>query len=674
MTESKDPNKRAATAAAKAAPPTKEPAAKPASRTASAAKTPAASKVAVAKATAKAPAAKTAPKRATAAAKPAAASKPAAKAPAAKPAAKRSAAAKPAVKTAAASAANAAPATKVDSASAAKAAAAVAAPAEAAAPKPATRRAAAKKPAAKAATRKSAAKPAAKAGSSAKKAPAAKAAPVKKAPAPKAAPKAEAPKEFADLPPVLIAAAEAAPMAKTGGLADVVGALPKYLRELGVDARIIMPFHRVIKERYGHQVEHLFDFEVKLGWRTQYVGIEKLDHEGTVFYFMDNEFYFGGPIYCGGEFEGEQYAFFTRAVLDALPNLDFEPGILHCNDWHTAMMPMLAKTQYPDWLQGGLKTLLTIHNLGYQGKFSHELDQDLLGVDDRFSTPEFLEHYGCDNMLKAGIVFANKVNTVSPTYAHEITTPEGGEGLDGILRARDIGHDLFGILNGVDYDVWDPQTDPFIGHRYSADDLSGKKLVKQELLAELGLEGGDAPLYAMVGRLVPQKGLSLVEGTLDRLLASDARVIVLGTGYPEFESWLHDAEWRHHGRLCSYIGYNNDLAHRIYAGADFFMMPSQFEPCGISQLIAMRYGTLPIVREVGGLADTVQPYNQYTGEGTGFSFRNYDNNEFLDALWRAHGVYEDDRDGMEKLIRNAMAVDFGFARCARSYAELYRQL
>ena len=479
--------------------------------------------------------------------------------------------------------------------------------------------------------------------------------------------------EFADLPPVLIAAAECAPLAKAGGLADVVGALPKYLKPLGVDARVVMPFHRQIKDRYATQAEHLFHFDVRLGWRSQYAGIEKLELDGVVYYFVDNEFYFGGPIYCGGEFEGEQYAFFTRAVLDALPNLDFTPGILHCNDWHTAMMPMLARTQYPDWLQGGLRTLMTVHNLAYQGKFSHELDRELLGVEDRFATPEFVEHYGCDNMLKAGIVFADKVNTVSPTYAHEITTPEGGESLDGILRARSIGGDLFGILNGLDLEVWDPQTDKHIGHRFSAKDRGGKKLVKDELLAELGLEGGEAPLYAMIGRLVPQKGLELMRETLERLLASDARVIVLGTGYPEYESWLRDAEQRHRGRLCSYIGYNGDLAHRIYAGADFFMMPSRFEPCGISQMIAMRYGTLPIVRETGGLKDTVQPYNEFTGEGTGFSFAAYDGGDFLDALWRAHAAYRDE-GVMSRLRENAMAADFGFARCARAYAELYRRL
>ena len=263
--------------------------------------------------------------------------------------------------------------------------------------------------------------------------------------------------EYADVPDVLIAAAECAPFVKVGGLADVVGALPKYLKQIGIDARVIMPLHRQIKEKYFDQMQHLCDFQASLGWRSQYVGVERLEFDGVVYYFIDNEFYFGGPIYCGGEFEGEQYAFFTRAVMDAIPQLDFNPRILHCNDWHTAMMPLLAKTQYQGGMQAGLKTILTIHNLKFQGQFSHEFDRDLLRVDDSLATPQFIEHYGCDNMLKAGIVFADKVSTVSPTYSQEICTPELGESLDGVLRSR--GGDLWGILNGLDNDAWDPRTD-----------------------------------------------------------------------------------------------------------------------------------------------------------------------------------------------------------------------
>lgn len=479
--------------------------------------------------------------------------------------------------------------------------------------------------------------------------------------------------DYSDLPGVLIAAVEYAPLVKVGGLADVVGALPKYLKQLGVDARVIMPFHRQIKERYYAESTHLCDFEARLGWRSQYVGVEKLEIDGVVYYFIDNEFYFGGPVYCGGEFEGEQYAFFTRAVLDAIPQLDFEVGILHSNDWHTAMMPLLVKTQYQGCMQSGLKTLLTIHNLHFQGQFSHEFDRDLLGVDDSLSTPQFVEHYGCDNMLKAGIVFADKVNTVSPTYAREICEPNLGESLDGVLRSR--GSDLSGILNGIDYDEWNPQTDQNLSARYSAKSAWRKRKVRDALLVELGLEpaGDETAVIGMVGRLTPQKGIDLVQGVLDDIMEEDVRMVVLGSGQAEYEDFLRDAENRYKGRLCSYIGYAGALSHRIYAGSDLFLMPSLFEPCGISQLISMAYGTLPIVRETGGLKDTVVPYNELTGEGTGFSFANYNAHEMLGCIQYALSVWRDE-SARKKLIAQAMAADYGFARCARSYADLYRSL
>ncbi len=472
---------------------------------------------------------------------------------------------------------------------------------------------------------------------------------------------------------VLIAAAECAPLLKVGGLADVVGALPKYLKKLGIDARIIMPFHRQIKERYFNQVEHVCDFQASLGWRSQYVGLEKMELDGVVYYFIDNEFYFGGPIYCGGEFEGEQYAFFTRAVMDAIPQLDFDVSILHCNDWHTAMMPLLAKTQYHGGMQAGLKTVLTIHNLHFQGQFSHEFDRDLLRVDDSLATPQFIEHYGCDNMLKAGIVFADKVTTVSPTYAREICGPLAGESLDGVLRSR--GSDLVGILNGIDYDVWNPETDKSIPANYSVKSLANKKKVRDALLYDLGLEpaGKNTAVIGMVGRLTPQKGVDLVNFVIDELMGEDVRVVILGSGYGEYENALRGAEARHKGRLCSYIGYNGDLSHRIYAGSDLFLMPSLFEPCGISQLIAMRYGTLPIVRETGGLKDTVFPYNEFTGEGNGFSFANYDAGEMLNVIRWALSVWRDAK-ARKALIKQAMESDYSFDRCAESYAELYKSL
>lgn len=479
--------------------------------------------------------------------------------------------------------------------------------------------------------------------------------------------------EFADLPGVLIAAAECAPLVKVGGLADIVGSLPKYLKKLGVDARVILPFHRQIKERYGTQTQHLADFQASLGWRSQYVGLEKLELDGITYYFIDNEFYFGADVYCGGEFEGEQYAFFTRAVMDSIPLLDYDVRILHCNDWHTAMMPLLAKTQYQGGMQSGLRTVLTIHNLHFQGQFSHEFDRDLLRVDDSLATPQFIEHYGCDNMLKAGIVFADKVNTVSPTYAQEICEPYLGESLDGVLRSR--GDDLWGILNGIDNEEWNPQTDKNLPTRFSLKSIWRKPKMREELLQELGLEpaGENTVVISMVSRLTPQKGIDLLFPVLDELLGEDVRMIVLGSGYHEYEDILRDAEARHKGRLCSYIGYNAELSHRIYAGSDLFLMPSLFEPCGVSQMISMRYGTLPVVRETGGLWDTVVPYNEYTGEGNGFSFANYNAHEMLETIRYALSVWRDEI-ARKRLIKQAMESDFGFERCARTYAELYRSL
>ena len=424
------------------------------------------------------------------------------------------------------------------------------------------------------------------------------------------------------LPNVLIASAECAPISKTGGLADVVGALPKCLAALGVDARVITPYHRCVKDKYQDRVEHMFSFSVDLGWRSQYVGIERLVLDGVTIYLVDNEYYFGDRIYRGGQAEGEQYAFFTRAVLDAIPNLGFFPDVLHCNDWHTAMLPMLLRTQYGYYVHGKIKTLLTIHNIFYQGKFGFDFFRDLLRVEDRYFTPEFMELNGCAAFLKAGCVFADSLSTVSPSYAEEICTPYYGEGLDGILSARR--HQLSGILNGIDKKLFNPYTDPLIPKRYDRGHLKGKQACKEALMFEMGLQGGErSPLVAMVTRMTDQKGFDLVERVLDEMLDFDIRFLLLGSGAGEYEQFMREAEARHRGRVCAYIGYNEELSHRVYAGADMLLMPSKFEPCGLSQMIAMRYGALPIVRETGGLRDSVVPYNQYTGEGTGFTFANY---------------------------------------------------
>ena len=473
-----------------------------------------------------------------------------------------------------------------------------------------------------------------------------------------------------ELPKVLLVSAECAPLAKTGGLADVVGTLPKSLSALGVDARVIMPYHRVIKDRYADRVEHMLYFFSDLSWRHAYVGIEKLLLDGVTIYLVDNEQYFGDRIYRGGYPEGEQYAFFCRAVMDAIPALDFTPDVIHCNDWHTAMLPMLAKTQYAGGMQEKLKYLLTIHNIAFQGKFGFDYVQDLLHVDSRYYTPEFMELNGCANFLKAGCVFADRINTVSPSYAEEIKIPYYAEGLEGILNARSA--ELSGILNGIDREVFTPNGDPLIPAGYTKGRLKGKAVCKSALQERLGLEQNpDVPLFAMVTRMTEQKGFDLVTQVLDELMTySDMQFVLLGTGEERFENFMRAAEARWKGRLCAYIGYNEELAHLVYAGSDFYVMPSRFEPCGLSQMIAMRYGSLPIVRETGGLKDSVIPYNRYTGVGTGFSFANYDARELKDAMFYAMACRKD-QETMRGLIAQAMQADFGFAKSAEEYTKLY---
>ena len=472
------------------------------------------------------------------------------------------------------------------------------------------------------------------------------------------------------LPNILLVSAECAPLSKTGGLADVVGALPKTLRSLGVDARVITPYHRCIKERFADRVEHLFYFYVDLGWRHEYCGIEKIEVDGVPVYLVDSEYYFGDRIYRGGEAEGEQYAFFCRSVLDAMPNLGFTPDIVHCNDWHTAMIPMLGRTQYSGCLQEKVKYLLSIHNIAFQGKYWFGFVQDLLGVDRRFYTSEFMELYGCADFLKAGCVFADRISTVSPSYAEEIKTPYYAEGLEGILNARSA--QLSGILNGIDTKVFHPMKDPLLPAHFSASSLAGKAKCKSALQERLGLEvRSDVPVLSMVTRMTEQKGFELVMTMLDDIMDyEDVQFILLGTGDFRYEGFMQDREWKYKGRLAAYIGYNEELAHLIYAGSDFFLMPSRFEPCGLSQMMAMRYGCLPIVRETGGLKDTVIPYNQYTGEGTGFSFANFDAWDMRSVVHYALSCYPDG-EIMHRLIRNAMAQDFSFERSAQEYIRLY---
>ncbi len=470
-----------------------------------------------------------------------------------------------------------------------------------------------------------------------------------------------------------MAAAECAPLSKTGGLADVIGALPKSLMAIGVDIRVITPYHRCIKEIYSDRTEHLFHFYVDLGWRHEYAGIEKLELDGVIFYLVDNERYFGERIYMGGDAEGEQYAFFTRSVLNALPELDFRPDILHCNDWHTAMMPMLARTQYPGTMQERLVYLLSIHNILFQGKYHFGFVQDLLGVQDKYCTPQYLELDGCADFLKAGCVFADRINTVSPSYAAEILTPEYGEGLDVILNQR--ASDLYGILNGIDRKVFNPAADPFLPADFDLQHLEGKVKCKAALQEQMGLQvRPDVPIFAMVTRMTEQKGFDLIQCMLDEFMQSeDVQFMLLGSGDDRYENFMRAAEGRYRGRLCAWLGYSEETAHLVYAGSDFFLMPSRFEPCGLGQMIAMRYGCVPVVRSTGGLKDTVVPFDAKTGKGNGFSFQNFDAWEMRDAIRHAMACYGN-RDVMNSLVHNAMTAEFGFDRSAKEYLRLYLEM
>ncbi len=471
------------------------------------------------------------------------------------------------------------------------------------------------------------------------------------------------------LPAVLMTAAECTPFAKTGGLADVTGTLSRQLKKLGFDIRLALPFHRVIKEKLRDQVTHVASFSVDLGWRTQYVGLEFYDWDGIPVYFIDNEYYFGHMIYRGGTFEGEQYAYFCRAVLEALPLADFTPDIVHVNDWHTAMIPMLIKTQYKGRPIRDCKTVLAMHSLGYQGRFDFGFASEMLGIDSRYNTPEYIEYYGSANFMKAGIVFADKLVTVSPTYATEIKTPYYGEGLDGILTTRE--NDLVGILNGIDTKIFNPSDDPLIAKTYDVNSLEDKAENKKALIDQLGMKiDADRPLIGMVTRLTAQKGLDLILRVMKEIMAERVGFVMLGTGDAEYENYFRDAWQTFDGRAIGMIMFDEALAHKVYAGCDFFLMPSRFEPCGLSQIIALRYGTLPIVRETGGLKDTVEPYNAYTGEGDGFSFGNYNAHEMLDAIRRALSVYND-KDAFLQMQRRAMEKDLSFDKSAVSYASLY---
>ncbi len=473
---------------------------------------------------------------------------------------------------------------------------------------------------------------------------------------------------------IVFASAECAPFVKTGGLGDVAGSLPAALVRAGAEVIVMVPKYATIKDEYKAQMEHFSDFYVSLGWRNEYCGLEKLEHDGVTYMFIDNERYFARDYPYGFFDDGERFAFFSKAITESLQHLPagFECDILHCNDWQTALAPVFLREFYQGLpLYDRVKTVFSIHNVAFQGQFSDTVMEDILGV---AHIPAAATQLRCDacsiNYMLGALRYADAITTVSPTYANEIQTPEFGEGLDGVLRERSYA--LQGILNGIDVAGFDPATDKRIAANYTVEDRSGKAVCKAKLQEELGLEvRDDRPLMVMVTRLTRQKGMDLVMYALDRILAGGVQVAVLGTGDRDYEDGLRYFQDKYPGTMAARIEFDPALSQRMYAAADMFLMPSKFEPCGLSQIIAMRYGTLPIVRETGGLKDTVIPYNEFTGEGTGFSFSNFNGDEMGDAVFRAARLFWNNRDAWNQLVTQAMSQDFSWTRSADKYLDLY---
>lgn len=473
---------------------------------------------------------------------------------------------------------------------------------------------------------------------------------------------------------IVFASAECAPFVKTGGLGDVAGSLPAALVRAGAEVIVMVPKYATIKDEYKAQMEHFSEFYVSLGWRNEYCGLEKLELDGVTYMFIDNERYFARDYPYGFFDDGERFAFFSKAITESLQHLPagFECDILHCNDWQTALAPVFLREFYQGLpLYDRVKTVFSIHNVAFQGQFSDTVMEDILGV---AHIPAAASQLRCDacsiNYMLGALRYADAITTVSPTYANEIQTPEFGEGLDGVLRERSYA--LQGILNGIDVAGFDPATDKRIAANYTVEDRSGKAVCKAKLQEELGLEvRDDRPLMVMVTRLTRQKGMDLVMYALDRILAGGVQVAVLGTGDRDYEDGLRYFQDKYPGTMAARIEFDPALSQRMYAAADMFLMPSKFEPCGLSQIIAMRYGTLPIVRETGGLKDTVQPYNEFTGEGTGFSFSNFNGDEMGDAVFGAARLFWDNRDAWNQLVTQAMSQDFSWTRSADKYLDLY---
>ncbi len=475
---------------------------------------------------------------------------------------------------------------------------------------------------------------------------------------------------------ILFVASEAVPFIKTGGLADVVGSLPKCFPKEYFDVRVVIPKYACMKQEFKDQLRFVTNFYMDLNWRQQYVGVMEAEYDGIKYYFIDNEEHFSGEQPYGGmPWDLEKFAFFSKAALSILPVIGFRPDVIHCHDWQTGLVPVYLKERFQgSEFYWGIKSVMTIHNLKFQGVWDIDSVKSITGLSDYYFTPDKLEANKNANYLKGGIVYADAVTTVSRTYAEEIKTEYYGENLDGLLRART--NDLRGIVNGIDYDDYNPATDPHISTRYDAKNFRKEKIKnKTALQQELGLDvDHKMMMIGMCTRLTDQKGLDLVSYIMDELCQDAVQIVVLGTGDPQYENMFRHFAWKYGNKVSANIYYSEPMSHKIYASSDAFLMPSLFEPCGLSQLMSLRYGTVPIVRETGGLKDTVEPYNEYESKGTGFSFTNYNAHELLATIRYAEKIYYDKKREWNKIIDRAMAADFSWQNSAKQYEEMYNWL
>ncbi|MCR5807580.1 MAG: glycogen synthase GlgA [Oscillospiraceae bacterium] len=477
---------------------------------------------------------------------------------------------------------------------------------------------------------------------------------------------------------ILFVASECVPFIKTGGLADVVGTLPKKFDRSKFDCRVIIPNYRCIPDEYRNNFKYVHHFYMDMGQRfsSVHVGIMEYEYDGITFYFVDNLFYFGADRpYADTRFDIEKFTYFSKAVMAILPVINFRPDIIHCHDWQAGLVPVYLHTLYRDNpFFAGTKTIFTIHNLRFQGIWDIKTIRALSGLPDWVFTPDKLEFHEDANMLKGGLVYADMITTVSETYAGEIQSGYYGEGLDGLLRARN--QSLCGILNGIDYKAYNPETDDVIAKNYTSKNVKKNKAInKRALQEELDLPVDDSKfVISIISRLTSQKGLDLVRYALDRILDDYTELVIVGTGDAQYENLFRDYAWRMHDKVSANIYFNEALAHKVYAGSDAVLVPSLFEPCGLTQLIALRYGTVPIVRETGGLKDTVIPYNEYDGTGIGFSFANYNGDELLNTINYAKHIYYDYRKEWDQMVIRGMKTDYSWATSAKKYEELYERI